>query len=169
MIGGGVRRGLLAGVALAATGVLVAGCGVRPSGVITGNPAPSGPAEGAELYLLAAGELTPVLRPTGQVPSPTAALTLLAAGPSPEERAQGLSSEVPSAAAAVAVTSGIPATEITVTLDFDASALSGTAIEQITCTAEVAVFPDYSPPGQVSVTITGRGHTREPRTCFPFR
>ncbi|SFB43349.1 hypothetical protein SAMN05216266_11188 [Amycolatopsis marina] len=169
MSGGGVRRWLLVGVALAVTGALVAGCGVRPSGVITGNPAPSGPAEGAELYLLAAGELTPVLRPTGKVPSPTEALTLLAAGPSPEERAQGLGSEVPSAATAVSVASGTPATEITVTLDMDVSALSGTAIEQITCTAEVAVFPDYSPPGQVSVTVTGGGHTREPQTCFPFR
>ncbi|HEX6353101.1 hypothetical protein [Actinophytocola sp.] len=152
--------GRLVGVVLV---VLVAGCGVRPSGVITGIPAPSGPAEGAELYLLSAGDVTPVLRPTGQQLSPVETLTLLAAGPTPEERLEGLGSDVPANMGALAVTSS--ETEILVTLGGDVSGLSAAALEQITCTTVVAVFPDHSPPGQVSVTVTGGGQSREPQAC----
>jgi hypothetical protein len=156
-------------VVLAATAVLIAGCGVRPSEVIRGVPAPSGPAEGTALYLLSAGELTPVLRPTGQPLSPVETLTLLAAGPRPEERAQGLGSDVPANMDAIAVTSGSSENEILVTLAGDVSGLPGTALEQITCTTVVAMFPDHSPPGQVSVTVTGGGHSLEPQTCVPAR
>lgn len=163
----GRRRGLLAGAALAAAAVLVAGCGVRPSGVITGNPAPSGPAQGAELYLLSGGELTPVVRPSGRRLSPVETLTLLAAGPRPEESAQGFGTEVPASLGAVSVTSGAPEAGIVVTLTGDVSGLSGTALDQITCTAVAAVFPRYRVPGEVPVTITGGGRTREPQVCDP--
>jgi hypothetical protein len=165
--GNGRRRGALAGVVLAATAVLVGGCGVRPSGVITGNPAPSGPAQGAELYLLSGGELTPVVRPSGRRLSPVETLTLLAAGPMPEERAQGFSSEVPADLDAVAVTAGAPGAGIVVTLTGDVSGLSGTALDQVTCTAVAAVFPRYRVPGEVPVTVAGGGRTREPQVCDP--
>jgi len=70
------RRHLLARVVLIGV-VLTAGCGVRPSGVITGGPAPTRPAEGAALYFLAKSSLTPALRPTRQPLSPTQTLALL--------------------------------------------------------------------------------------------
>ena len=44
------RRHLLVGTALVV--LLTAGCGVRPSGVITGGPAPTDQARGVTLYFL---------------------------------------------------------------------------------------------------------------------
>lgn len=168
MTASGRRRGVFAGAVLAASAVLVAGCGVRPSGVITGNPAPSGPAQGAELYLLSAGELTPVVRPSGRRLTPVETLALLAAGPKPEERAQGFGSEVPANLGAVAVTAGAPGAGIVVTLGGDVSGLSGNALDQITCTAVAAVFPRQRVPEEVPVTVTGGGHTRDPQVCDPI-
>ncbi len=89
-------RALLAGGLLLGT-LLAAGCGVRPSPVITGRSAVSGPAQGIWLYLVAQGELVLVLRPVNHGPAdpPSEALARLAAGPQQNERAQGLTSEVP--------------------------------------------------------------------------
>ena len=80
------RRHLLAWVVLIA--VLDAGCGVRPTGVITGRPAPTGAVEGATLYFLANSSLTMVRRTTHQHLSPTQTLVLLQAGPNPDDRAE---------------------------------------------------------------------------------
>ena len=82
MTGRRTGRALLAGGLLLT--LLAAGCGVRPSAVITGRPPVSGPARGTGLYLLAQGELVLVLRPVNTDPSPAAALPLLAAGPAGE-------------------------------------------------------------------------------------
>ncbi|WP_279578930.1 hypothetical protein [Fodinicola feengrottensis] len=84
----------------------VAGCGVRSSGVITGNAAPSGPAEGVTLYLVLDGKLSQVLRATSEQLTPEQTLNLLAAGPDPSERTRGFSSAVPGNIAPVTLSYG---------------------------------------------------------------
>ena len=89
---GASMRGWLLLVLLA---LVCVGCGVRPSGAIGGNPAPTGPVNGVTLFLVQQGQLAPVLRTTTTRLTPTEAVTLLAAGPSQAEQAQGLRTQVP--------------------------------------------------------------------------
>ncbi|WP_150255646.1 hypothetical protein [Nocardiopsis deserti] len=66
----------------AAAALLVAGCGVQPTGVTDGGEAPTGVAPGATLYFVdASGELRPQQRDTGGLGSISEALALLLAGP----------------------------------------------------------------------------------------
>jgi hypothetical protein len=86
---------LLVGLCLG-IGLLGSGCGVRPSGVIHGVAAPTGPVYGVYLYFAdSTGRLTAVLRPTNPPPSPSATLAMLVGGPDADEQAQGFRTELP--------------------------------------------------------------------------
>jgi hypothetical protein len=161
------RPHLLASVVLIV--VLCAGCGVRPSGVITGGPAPSGraygppnapggPDQGTALYFLAGTTLTPVLRPTNRRTSPAQTLSLLQDGPNADERAAKLTSEVPAGLDPFIVSTDGSA-QVVVVVSADATTLSSRAVDQIVCTVRDAL------PSTAPVTVTSDGATREPRTC----
>jgi hypothetical protein len=165
------RRHLLVWVVLIA--VLSAGCGVRPSGVITGGPAPTGraldpsgvpafprQAEGAVLYFLGNSSLTPVLRPTRQHLSSTQTLALLQDGPNGDERAANLTSEVPTGLHPVSVTIDASG-NVDVVVLADVTTLSATAVDQIVCTVRDALSTT------APITLTSDAATRGPRTC-PF-
>jgi hypothetical protein len=162
-----VRTGL-AGRVLAAgllSLVAVAGCGVRPSGVITGGDPPSGrvvPTTTITLYLVTNGRLRAVTRPGGPL-SQADTLALLAAGPTAEEHAHGLTTDVPPEAVPFSVTAK-PAGRVVVTLSTPASELSTLAVEQIVCTA-AATAPGS--PARVTVVVAGQGVG--PRNCPPAR
>jgi hypothetical protein len=133
------------------------GCGVQPSGVIRGASPPSGavlPDRAVALYLVADGQLTPVRRP-GPPLSRADTLALLAIGPSEEERARGLSTEVQQRAVPFSVTSKPTGLKV-VTASVPVDELSDTAIDQIICTAAEA--------GE-RVTVLGGGQHRGPRSC----
>ena len=108
-----------------------AGCGVRPTGVIPGGPAPTITSTDVILYLVGPdGTLvrrTRVL--TGETTAATPLQSLLA-GPTDAERQEGLTSEVPVTTAAVIIRTGN-----TLILPIDITALSGTAHAQLGCTA----------------------------------
>lgn len=132
--------------------LLTGGCGVQPSGVITGAAPPSGPARpgtSVTLYLVWDGELIPVqrhLRPRSRED----ALALLANGPTEEEQARGLASEVPRSAAPFSVASK-PSEQPLVIVSGSVEELSDTAIDQIVCTA--------AEPGEyLTVRVDGRSH-----------
>lgn len=172
MTGRRTGRALLAGGLLLA--LLAPGCGVRPSDVIRGRPAVSGPAQGTGLYLLARGELVLVLRPAKADPSPANsspadALALLAAGPEENERRQGFTSDVPAGLDPVTVTSGAdPSGGLTVRTTTAARPLSTDAADQIICTvadaaAQVGFAENFAP-----VTIVGSDGARPARAC-PIR
>jgi hypothetical protein len=131
---------------VAAALLLVAGCGVRPTEPIGGSPA-----TGALVFLVRNNSVAPVLRPTRHQTDPSAALRLLAEGPSPAEQADGYRSEVPYEADPMSIQ------DSTVTLPVDVATLSTVAVTQIVCTAAV--------PGPV--TLDGGGQTRGPVSC-PF-
>jgi hypothetical protein len=144
----------LAGLAALAAGlVALAGCGVQPSGVITGDAPPSGAVARAEtitLYLLDGGRLSAVTRPGGPPLSAADTLALLAAGPSAGERARGLGTEIPAGTGPFSV-AGDPAGDLVVTVSPPVGGLSALAVEQIACTAAVAM-----PQGAAQITVAGR-------------
>ena len=146
-------RVLLSVVVLA--GILLAGCGVRPSGVITGGPAPAGTVDGVRFYLIADGEPALVLR--GLKPTaPDEVLRLLAAGPSHVEQQEGFSSEVP--AAIVPATVGFDGDSTLVSLSTDVRTLSVLAVVQIVCTVQATT--DNAP-----VTLVSGEQRRGPLRC----
>jgi hypothetical protein len=147
------------------TAVVSAGCGVRPSGVITGGPAPTkqmvdgrAPAWGSTLYFVAGSALAPVVRPTRQRLPPAQVLALLQDGPDGDERAAALTSEVPAGLAPVAVTADA-AGNVEVLVAADVTALSATAVDQIVCTVRDAL------PTPAAVTVSSGTASRGPRTC----
>jgi len=144
--------------------VAVAGCGVRPSGVIRAGDPPSGavaPTTTITLYLVRNGRLNVVTRPgPGGRPLFTAdTLALLAAGPTVREKARGLTTDVPPEAGPFSVTAE-PAGHLVVTLSAPAGELSALAVEQIVCTAAAT-----TPESPVQVTVVGAGQSAGPRTC----
>lgn len=158
-------RHLLAWAVLIA--VLTAGCGVRPSGVITGDPAPvkqvgdspgPPPTWSAILYFATGPGLTRVLRPTRQPLSPVQVLALLQDGPDGDERATGLTSEVPVGLDPATVTTGASGV-VDVVVSVDVTTLSTTAVDQIACTVRDAL------PTAAPVTVTSGAATLGPRTC----
>jgi hypothetical protein len=150
------KRHLLAWVVLIA--VLTAGCGVRPSGVITGGPAPTAPAEGVSLYFLANSALVRVHRPTPQHLSPTQAVALLQGGPSGDDGFANLTSEVPTRLDPVTVTTDASG-NVDVVVTADVTTLSTTAVDQIVCTVG-DVLSTTAP-----ITLTSGAATRGPRIC----
>ncbi|MDG4810557.1 hypothetical protein O7634_27700 [Micromonospora sp. WMMD1120] len=166
MTGHRAGRALLAGALLLTLGA--AGCGVRPSEVITGRSAVSGPSQGSTIYLLAGDDLVLVLRPTASgATSPGQALALLAAGPERDERDQGLTSEVPAGiGAAVTVTSGAGQSGgLTVRTTGAALTLSAHATDQIICTTVDAAAQSGLAEVWTAVTIVGPDGAQPPRRC----
>ncbi|MFI6319100.1 hypothetical protein ACIBG8_16335 [Nonomuraea sp. NPDC050556] len=146
--------------AILAALLVLTGCGVRPSGVITGGDPPGGRVEATRkitLYLVNGDRLSAVTRPGGPL-SQTDTLALLAAGPTTTEQAQGLTTRVPPQAGPFTVTVE-PAGRLVVTLSTPAGQLPALAIRQIACTA-AATVPE-SPPAQVTVD----GQDVGPRDC----
>jgi hypothetical protein len=135
--------------------MLLAGCGVRPSDVITGGSAPVGTVEGVRLYLLSDGEPTLVLRALKPVFLDDV-LNLLAAGPDPTEQQAGFTSEVPAGIAPVKV--GARGDSTVVSLSTDVGALSVLAVVQIVCTVQ-AMASDGS------VTLVSGEQSRGPLQC----
>ncbi|WP_410813696.1 hypothetical protein [Micromonospora sp. 067-2] len=157
-------RALLVGGLLLA--LLVAGCGVRPSDVITGRPATAGPSEGIGLYLLRYGQLVLVITPIDPATPPEKTLGWLAAGPDDEMRRQGLTSEVPEGVIpASPVTVTADRSGLTVTMTGPVLPLSAAAADQIACTlADAAARTDLADTF-ASVTIAGPDGARPPRVC----
>ncbi|MDG4823199.1 hypothetical protein O7635_15185 [Asanoa sp. WMMD1127] len=148
-----IRRGLLVLGILAA--LLLAACGVRPTVVINGGPAPAGTVAGLRLYLVADGETAVVTR-VAKPADATSALRLLAAGPTPEEAAAGLTTEVPAGLGPAKV--GYQGDSTIVTVATDVRALSVLAVMQIVCTVQATTA--YAP-----VTLVNGEQRRGPLTC----
>ncbi|MEU6789244.1 GerMN domain-containing protein [Nonomuraea angiospora] len=147
------RRILAAGLLTLAT---MTGCGVQPSDAIPAGPPPSGPIAPplkVTLYLVKNGRLSMVARP-GYRLSPADTLALLAAGPTPREKARGLTTDVPPQAVPFSMTPS------QVTLSTPAGDLSALAIDQIVCTAAA-----LAPETPVQITVVGAGQDLGPRSC----
>lgn len=135
------------------------GCGVRPSGAIPGDAAPTGPVNGVTLFLVRNDQLVATLRTTVTQLTPIEAISVLAQGPDSSEQEQGLRTQIPAnlAPADVAAT----ASGTTLDIGVDPNTLSTTAVEQLVCTALSAIGAQGSSTiGNLGVfSITGAGRT----------
>lgn len=141
-------------------------CGVRPTTPIEGGPAPTEEViegtEGTVLYLLEGVTLTRVVRPPVQVSA--MALELLAAGPTSEELAEGLTTEIPPYASPI---TRVPTADgFTVRISSALRYLSPVAQSQLVCTA---IPPDQLRPGHLKneVVLTDPEEELPPQQC-PF-
>jgi hypothetical protein len=181
-----VRRrtsGATAGAAAAALLALaLAGCGVPTSGVIDVGPAASGmpgrvPAT-ATVYLLLDGRLRPFARTAQDGPETVGtAVRLLFDGPTPAERAKGLTTRLPRVKSARVATEG---RTITVDLEGAATPPDAVGLRQLACTvaaalprADAAASPTRSASAaggagsamsdtHATITVAGQGWRREP-------
>ncbi|SFR29068.1 hypothetical protein SAMN04488564_116176 [Lentzea waywayandensis] len=145
------------GLAVLVLAVLTA-CGIRPTDPIPGLEAPSGPVENASpslFWVAPGGRVLPVSRPEGSL-SGFDVVALLAQGPTTDEQARGLTTEVPFDAAPTTVDR--VANGLDVTISGDVSQLSGPAVQQIVCT-----LLTVQPVG--TVNLRGGGHSLEFQKC----
>lgn len=144
---------------LAVVAALISACGIRPSGVIHGSAAPTEQLNGVVLFFYNGPTLTRVTRRPAE--SVKENLTLLGEGPTGIERIQGLTTEIPAAAAPITMSGD--RRQAMVVISSPVADLSTNAMDQIVCTAV--------PPRQesrVRVVITGTDQSVQARTC-PFR
>ncbi|MER6513869.1 hypothetical protein ABT158_44130 [Nonomuraea sp. NPDC001636] len=152
------RRALATGLAAL---VAVAGCGVRPSDVIAVGEPPKGPVALTTtiiLYLVQDGRLSAVTRPSARPLFRTERLALLAAGPTEEERARGLSTEVPPEADPFLVTVKASG-RMVLTASAPGGDLSPLAVQQIVCTAAAL------PGSPARISVAGARTSVDPRDC----
>ncbi|RGC68615.1 hypothetical protein C5N14_12660 [Micromonospora sp. MW-13] len=165
MTGRNAERALLAGI-LVLVAALAAGCGVQPSGVITGSPARGGPSEGVGLYLIRNGTLTLVVRSATEGVPPVEALRLLAAGPDVHEQGEGFTSEVPAdALPASEVVVSADRSRLSVTLSGAVTTLSAAAVDQIVCTLDSAAAAASRGQRFAAVTLSGPDGDLKPQFC----
>ncbi|GLY78852.1 hypothetical protein Airi01_071190 [Actinoallomurus iriomotensis] len=111
--------------------LLLAGCGVRPSGVADGGEAPTGVAPGVTLYFVGArGELSPQLRRTGHLGGIPEAMALLLSGPGES----GLRTDISASATTQVVVTVAPGV-IRLLVPLSIHEVTPLGIDQIVCTA----------------------------------
>ncbi|MFI6396038.1 hypothetical protein [Nonomuraea sp. NPDC050540] len=141
--------------------VAVAGCGVRPSDAISAGEPPSGGValtKTMTLYLVKDGRLSVVTRPRIRPMFLTDTLALLAEGPTAEERARGLTTDVPPEAGPIAATVK-PGDRLVLNPSVPGDELSPLAVRQIVCTT--AALQE----GIAQITVVGAGKSIDPRDC----
>ena len=144
------RHGVL-GVMLAV--VLLTGCGVAPSEVEEGGPAPTGLARGTTLYFLDEdGELIPSVRRTGRLGTVLGAVQLLMAGIGANESEAGLHTAIPADGIRAVVVDTGP--HIQVALPFDSSEIGRAGVNQVMCTAVGVTRASGRDDVRVSVLLT---------------
>jgi hypothetical protein len=149
----------------AVAALLLAGCGVQPSGVTGGGEAPSGVAPGVTLYFVGArGELRPQLRRTGHLGTIAEAMSLLLWGP----HDPGLRTEIqPSGTTQVVVTTAPGVIQLMVPLSIHEVTPLG--IDQIVCTAlGVHVQGGGSRSTKVQVRFTLRTPESDKKRACPL-
>lgn len=150
-------------VGLAVLALVLAGCGVQPSGVTDAGRPPTGLAPGVTLYFVDAHEkLVPQLRRSGHLGTITEAESLLLTGPGVDKEA--LHTEVGyEGVTRVAVTTA-PG-EIHLTMPLTRAEVTARGVDQIVCTAlGVYVQAGGARTTTVQVSFT-EGAPSEPRTC----
>ncbi|MBN6038222.1 hypothetical protein [Amycolatopsis sp. 195334CR] len=144
--------------------LLVAGCGVPPSGITGGTDAPTGVAAEISLFFVDGQQrLTPQPRPTGKLGTITEALALLLTGPGPNSP---LHTEI-SAAGETRTVVDTTADLITVRLPLTERDVTALGVDQVVCTAlGVHLQGGGSPSTVVRVQFTlPHAEPAPPRRC----
>jgi hypothetical protein len=139
--------------------LVVSACGIKPTGVVPAGPAPtlrspgvSGRGADVILYFVIDGRVAPVSRSTGTVGVENA-LSLLLAGPTPDEVDDGYGTDLPRQSGPIVLSPGSPPA---ITVPFPLKPISGAGINQLVCTAFAALAAQggYSTDGTISLSGT---------------
>ncbi|MEV6622271.1 hypothetical protein AB0M83_01960 [Amycolatopsis sp. NPDC051106] len=139
--------------------LVVSACGIKPTGVVPAGPAPtlrnpgvSGRGADVILYFVIGGRVAPVSRSTGTVGVENA-LSLLLAGPTPDEADDGYGTDLPRRSGPIVLSPGSPPA---ITVPFPLKPISGAGINQLVCTAFAALAAQggYSTDGVISLSGT---------------
>jgi hypothetical protein len=144
--------------------LVCASCGVRPSGAIPGDPAPSGPVYGVTLYFARHNELIPTLRATTNQFTPIETITALASGPDAREQTDGMTTQVPPGIAPVNLATDQSGNTV-LALNVNPNSLSTVAIGQLTCTATTAIDNAGTGINANSFFVAGQGAQIGPLRC----
>ncbi|MFE1177386.1 GerMN domain-containing protein [Streptomyces sp. NPDC058773] len=147
--------------------LLGAGCGVQPTGVMSGGRAPSGISQGMRVYFASDRGLRGAPRPDVTIDQLEDVLKLLMAGPTAQERAAGLTNLV-QPAAGLRVTAHLG--QVTVhTPGRYAGSPRQQATGQLVCTlARAEVLVHGTRPDKVQVTVVGQDGPAGPYQCQQF-
>ncbi|KPI00756.1 Lipoprotein LpqB, GerMN domain-containing protein [Actinobacteria bacterium OV450] len=145
------RTAAAAAAALLLGGPLLAGCGIKPTGVIESGAAAKviipGPGTlGTVYFVMPDGRLAPVPEQDQPAKSPVSVLMRLLIGPLDEEKAAGLETRVPAPAdrkPPFGLSAGVSGDVLEVRLPFAVAGLSDTARRQLVCTA-ASTNPKYT-------------------------
>ena len=137
---------------LTSLALLLAGCGIQPSGVTNAGQAPTGLAPGVTLYFVDAhNHLQPQIRKTGRLATISAAVSLLLTGPGLDDSA--LHTEI------APVPDGIPPGTVTtapgliqLAVPFTSQDVTPVGIDQIICTA-LAAYVQAGGPKSTKVQL----------------
>ncbi|MEV4250066.1 hypothetical protein AB0J63_42510 [Streptosporangium canum] len=141
--------------------MVLTGCGVAPTGVISGGEPPSGVGRGLRLYFVTDTGLRGVSRPEQHLRELDAVVKLLMAGPNRAEARAGLSTAV-QVEGAFSVVAGKNSATLRLATP---QAFSPTATGQLVCSlAKGHALLKGGGPDQVAVTLAGAG----PYRCSQF-
>ncbi|MFE7540146.1 hypothetical protein [Streptomyces platensis] len=147
--------------------LVAAGCGIRPTGVTNGGTAPSGISKGMRIYFASDAGLRGVARPGVKVDTFDVAYKLLFAGPTTEERADGLANLL-----TVEQPQTVTSHHGNVTIEapgYSAETPQDQRTGQLVCTfARAEVLLHGTRPDKVQVTIVGDRMRAGPYQCQQF-
>lgn len=152
--------------------LLVSACGVKPTGVVSAGPAPtlrnpgsSGRGTDAILYFIIDGRVAPVTRSTGTTVGVETALSMLLAGPSTDEAADGYVTNLPYRTGPIELA---PGPKATITFAFPLKPITSAGINQLVCTAFAALAAQggYSVDG--TIALVGPDVQLPYQTCQAF-
>lgn len=158
--------------ALAAAGLLLAGCGIPTTGVVEAGEPAHGLAQTVTLFFVRAGvgTLATVSRTSQSEADAGTVVTMLLRGLAPaEQKLMGLTTDLPAGTFVAGV--GTRDGAVVVRLHVPQGRLTGTAADQVVCTVlanHLAGMPDAG-PAEVAVTADGVPVTgQRPRKPCPF-
>ncbi|MFD0165124.1 hypothetical protein ACFVJH_13340 [Streptomyces decoyicus] len=147
--------------------LVAAGCGIRPTGVTDGGTAPSGISKGMRVYFASDTGLRAVARPGVEVDDFNVAYKLLLAGPTTQERADGLANLL-----SVEQRQSVTSRDGNVTIEapgYSADFPQDQSTGQLVCTfARAEVLIHGTRPDKVQVSIVGEDGRAGPYRCQQF-
>lgn len=152
--------------------LLMSACGVKPTGVVPAGPAPtlrnpgdSGRGTDAILYFVIDGRVAPVTRSTGSSVGVETALSMLLAGPTTGETADGYVTALPHRSGPIVLAPGPPAA---ITVPFPLKPISSAGINQLVCTAFAALATQSSYAVDGTIALAGTDVQLPYQTCQAF-
>jgi hypothetical protein len=146
-------------LAVLAALLLVSACGIKPTPVVPAGPAPTLRSPASEgrgsdviLYFVIDDRVVPVTRPGGWPVSVESTLTMLLDGPTPGERADGYTTELPRWSGGITMTPGSPAT---INVPFPLRPLTDAGVNQLVCTAFAALAGQGGYAADSTVALAG--------------